>query len=171
MLDHFTHNGPNGKHVCMAFEVLGENLLSVIKRYHYKGIPVPIVKRIAKQILLGLDYLHRKCGIIHTDLKPENVLVCIPNVENYLKDETADILAKLTLEHKEEKKVEQQLPPPPPTPAGSLSKSQKKRLKKKAKLKAAKEAAASKEETNGKAAEKPKIDEPKVEPSASSTKE
>ena len=24
---------------------------------------------------MGLDYLHRVCGIIHTDLKPENVLV------------------------------------------------------------------------------------------------
>lgn len=32
LLDHFEHSGPNGKHVCMAFEVLGENLLSVIKR-------------------------------------------------------------------------------------------------------------------------------------------
>ena len=26
-------------------------------------------------MLMGLDYLHRVCGIIHTDLKPENVLV------------------------------------------------------------------------------------------------
>ena len=26
-------------------------------------------------MLEGLDYLHRKCGIIHTDIKPENVLV------------------------------------------------------------------------------------------------
>lgn len=24
---------------------------------------------------MGLDYLHRVCGILHTDLKPENVLV------------------------------------------------------------------------------------------------
>lgn len=27
------------------------------------------------QVLLGLDYIHRRCGIIHTDLKPENVML------------------------------------------------------------------------------------------------
>ena len=32
---------------------------------------------LAKQCLIGLDYLHRMCNIIHTDLKPENVLVCL----------------------------------------------------------------------------------------------
>ena len=29
------------------------------------------------QVLEGLDYLHRKCKIIHTDIKPENVLVYV----------------------------------------------------------------------------------------------
>jgi serine/threonine-protein kinase SRPK3 len=28
-------------------------------------------------VLIGLDYLHRKCRIIHTDLKPENVIVAL----------------------------------------------------------------------------------------------
>lgn len=81
LLDHFRHKGPNGSHVCMVFEVLGENLLGLIKRYQHRGVPVHIVKQIAKQVLLGLDYMHRSCGIIHTDLKPENVLICIDDVE------------------------------------------------------------------------------------------
>jgi serine/threonine-protein kinase SRPK3 len=89
LLDHFTHRGPNGTHICMAFEVLGENLLSVIKRYKHRGIPTNIVKQITKQVLLGLEYLHTECGIIHTDLKPENVLVCIPDVERFLRREHA----------------------------------------------------------------------------------
>lgn len=85
LLDSFEHIGPNGKHVCMVFEVLGENLLGLIKRWNHRGIPMPLVKQITKQVLLGLDYLHRECGIIHTDLKPENVLIEIGDVEQIVK--------------------------------------------------------------------------------------
>lgn len=80
-LDSFIHSGPNGDHVIMVFEVLGESLLSLIKRYKHRGIPVIYVKQIAKQMLLALDFLHRECGIIHTDLKPENALIEIGDVE------------------------------------------------------------------------------------------
>ncbi|KAF5369215.1 hypothetical protein D9757_010046 [Collybiopsis confluens] len=80
-LDHFRHRGPNGTHVCMVFEVLGENLLGLIKRHQSKGVPMGLVKQIGKQVLLGLDYMHRCCGVIHTDLKPENVLIAIDDVE------------------------------------------------------------------------------------------
>ena len=85
LLDSFEHKGPNGVHVCMVFEVLGENLLGLIKRWNHRGIPMPLVKQITKQVLLGLDYLHRECGIIHTDLKPENVLIEIGDVEHIVK--------------------------------------------------------------------------------------
>jgi len=52
-----------------------------MKRYDYKGIPMPLVRRITKQVLMGLDYLHRICKIIHTDLKPENVIICLTKAE------------------------------------------------------------------------------------------
>jgi serine/threonine-protein kinase SRPK3 len=48
---------------------------------------MPLVKQIAKQVLLGLDYMHRCCGVIHTDLKPENVLICIDDVESIIEAE------------------------------------------------------------------------------------
>lgn len=85
LLDSFEHKGPHGTHVCMVFEVLGENLLGLIKRWNHRGIPMPLVKQITKQVLMGLDYLHRECGIIHTDLKPENVLIEIGDVEQIVK--------------------------------------------------------------------------------------
>ena len=85
LLDSFEHKGPNGTHVCMVFEVLGENLLGLIKKWNHRGIPMALVKQITKQVLLGLDYLHRECGIIHTDLKPENVLIEIGDVEQIVK--------------------------------------------------------------------------------------
>ncbi|MCQ2821200.1 MAG: protein kinase, partial [archaeon] len=77
LLNSFIYHGQNGRHFCMVFEIMGVTLLEIIKRYNYKGIPLPYVRIITKQILIGLDFLHRMCGIIHTDLKPENVLVCL----------------------------------------------------------------------------------------------
>ena len=55
------------------FEPLGENLLSLIERNKKKGVPRGLVKAIAKQILLGLQYLHEECDLVHTDIKPENI--------------------------------------------------------------------------------------------------
>lgn len=34
-----------------------------------------LVRVITRQVLEGLQYLHEKCNIIHTDIKPENVLI------------------------------------------------------------------------------------------------
>ena len=53
LIDSFEHEGPHGKHVCMVFEALGENLLSLIKRYNYAGIPINKVKDIAKKVAEG----------------------------------------------------------------------------------------------------------------------
>ena len=83
MHDWFVHHGMHGKHFVMAFEVLGKNLLSLVRRYDYRGIPMPIVREITKQLLMSLDYMHRICKVIHTDLKPENITFSLKEGEEF----------------------------------------------------------------------------------------
>jgi len=90
LIDSFQVYGVNGNHVAMVFEKLGCNLLTLIRIYKYKGLPIPLVRLIAKQILIGIEFLHR-CQLIHTDLKPENVLlVKTPNMVRSMKSNEAE---------------------------------------------------------------------------------
>uniref|UniRef100_A0A8C2XDU5 non-specific serine/threonine protein kinase n=1 Tax=Cyclopterus lumpus TaxID=8103 RepID=A0A8C2XDU5_CYCLU len=88
LLDDFKISGMNGTHVCMVFEVLGYHLLKWIIKSNYQGLPLPCVKSIIQQVLQGLDYLHTKCKIIHTDIKPENILLTVN--ESYIKKMAAE---------------------------------------------------------------------------------
>uniref|UniRef100_A0A8C5R7Q5 non-specific serine/threonine protein kinase n=1 Tax=Leptobrachium leishanense TaxID=445787 RepID=A0A8C5R7Q5_9ANUR len=87
-LDDFKLIGENGLHVCLVFELLGPSLLHLMKNYGSNGLPVTCVKRILQQILQGLHFLHKKCRIIHTDIKPENILVCVntDNLKQYVEE-------------------------------------------------------------------------------------
>uniref|UniRef100_A0A672F1V3 non-specific serine/threonine protein kinase n=1 Tax=Salarias fasciatus TaxID=181472 RepID=A0A672F1V3_SALFA len=77
LIDDFRVSGVNGHSldVCMVLEVLGHQLLRWIIKSNYTGLPLPCVRSIIRQVLEGLDYLHTKCKIIHTDIKPENILL------------------------------------------------------------------------------------------------
>ncbi|KAK0208446.1 kinase-like domain-containing protein [Desarmillaria ectypa] len=86
-LDSFTHQGPEASHICIVFEPLGENLLALIERNKKHGVPRALVKVIAKQTLLGLQYLHDECDLVHTDIKPENILISIPDIEAHISTE------------------------------------------------------------------------------------
>lgn len=50
LLDDFKVTGIHGVHVCMVFEVLGCNLLKLITKSNYRGIPLLNVKNIIKQV-------------------------------------------------------------------------------------------------------------------------
>ncbi|XP_054640055.1 SRSF protein kinase 2-like isoform X2 [Dunckerocampus dactyliophorus] len=80
LIDDFRISGVNGEHVCMVLEVLGHHVLKWIIKSNYNGLPLPCVKIIIRQVLQGLEYLHTKCKIIHTDIKPENILLRVDEV-------------------------------------------------------------------------------------------
>ncbi|XP_047203388.1 SRSF protein kinase 2-like isoform X1 [Girardinichthys multiradiatus] len=83
LIDDFRICATTGEHVCMVLEVLGHELLRWIVKSNYTGLPLPCVKSILKQVLEGLDYLHTKCKVIHTDIKPENILLRVD--EGYIR--------------------------------------------------------------------------------------
>lgn len=74
-------------HVCIVCEPLGENLLSLLERHKKRGVAPDLVKVIGRQLLLGLVYLHDECGLVHTDIKPENIMISIPDVEAHIRSE------------------------------------------------------------------------------------
>ncbi|XP_072026104.1 SRSF protein kinase 3-like isoform X4 [Amphiura filiformis] len=130
LLDDFKVSGANGTHVCMVFEVLGNNLLKPIIQSRYMGLPIQQVKSIIRQTLEGLDYLHTKCKIIHTDIKPENILLSVD--EEYVR--------KLAQEAKGWVKGQGRPPissvstaPVERKPSEKMSKNKKRKLKKKQK--------------------------------------
>ncbi|XAR69686.1 Non-specific serine/threonine protein kinase [Bertholletia excelsa] len=131
LLDHFKHSGPNGQHVCMVFEYLGDNLLTLIKYSDYRGLPIQRVKEICFHVLVGLDYLHRQLSIIHTDLKPENILLLS------MIDPTKDPRksgASLILPNSKNKTIfGSSITRDVKTSNGDLTKNQKKKIKRKAK--------------------------------------
>ncbi|KAJ8249808.1 hypothetical protein COCON_G00230240 [Conger conger] len=133
LIDDFKISGVNGIHVCMVFEVLGHHLLKWIIKSNYQGLPLPCVKSIIHQVLQGLDYLHSKCKIIHTDIKPENILMCVDDA----------FVRRMAVEATEWQKAG--APPPSGSavstapqlkPVGKISKNKKKKLKKKQKRQA-----------------------------------
>ena len=66
--DAFEFTGPHGLHRCIVTEALGYGV-DYIRKSRPEGdrrIAPSIVKRVTRQVLLGLEYLHDVCGIVHT---------------------------------------------------------------------------------------------------------
>lgn len=61
-------------HLCIVQECLDKNLYEVLQFTNHVGFDHCTVKKIATQVLQGLEVL-RKLNIIHCDLKPENILL------------------------------------------------------------------------------------------------
>ncbi|PNY25056.1 Serine/threonine-protein kinase SRPK [Tolypocladium capitatum] len=74
LLDDFEHDGPNGTHVCLVFEPMGETLATYPNWFSSYKLPEHIVKKFARQLLWALSYAHES-DVIHTDIKPDNIFL------------------------------------------------------------------------------------------------
>ncbi|KAG2778028.1 Serine/threonine-protein kinase [Phytophthora cactorum] len=71
LLDSFTHRN----HVAMVFEPMQMNVREAMKKFGGKGgISIQAVRVFSKHLLIALNHLE-SCGVIHADIKPDNVLL------------------------------------------------------------------------------------------------
>ncbi|KAJ5585433.1 uncharacterized protein N7459_005233 [Penicillium hispanicum] len=74
-LDSFTLEYGSARHLTLVFEPLREPLWIYRKRFIGDVIPSDVLKILLQMVLHGLDYLHSECHVIHTDLKPDNIMI------------------------------------------------------------------------------------------------
>ena len=74
LIDSFPHVGPNGSHVCLVVEPMGESLAGFGTLFHKFQIPSPIMQRFTRQLFLALDYAHCS-GVIHTGKQSDALAV------------------------------------------------------------------------------------------------
>lgn len=70
-LRHFEYRN----HMCLVFEAMEMNLRDLTKKYgRNKGIDIGAVQLFTCQLLLALRHL-KKNGVLHADIKPDNILI------------------------------------------------------------------------------------------------
>mmetsp|Transcript_174 Transcript_174/g.610 ORF Transcript_174/g.610 Transcript_174/m.610 type:complete len:762 (-) Transcript_174:124-2409(-) len=71
LLRSFTFRG----HMCLVFPLYGTSIFDFMKKNNYIGFTMTHIQNIALQLFRGIQFIHDELRLIHTDLKPENVLL------------------------------------------------------------------------------------------------
>ncbi|MFH4981975.1 hypothetical protein AB6A40_008684 [Gnathostoma spinigerum] len=64
-------------HTCLVFEMLEQNLYDFLKQNKFTPLPLSSIRPIVQQVLTALLKL-KHLGLIHADLKPENIMLVDP---------------------------------------------------------------------------------------------
>lgn len=84
MKDFFEITGPNGRHECLVLELLGPSVADYLDAHSYdERLPGELAKRVVKQTLLGLAFLHER-GIAHGGMLPILLTVTVPIISIHL---------------------------------------------------------------------------------------
>lgn len=70
LYSHFEHRN----HLCLVFEPMHMNLRELLKKFGGQGVSLEGIQVFAKHLMIALRHL-KKTGIVHADLKPDNILV------------------------------------------------------------------------------------------------
>ncbi len=62
------------KHICIITELLSMSLYQLLESNHFSSLDTHNLRAFAIQLLASLAFL-RELGVVHSDLKPENVLM------------------------------------------------------------------------------------------------
>lgn len=69
-------------HTCLVFEMLEQNLYDFLKHNKFSPLPLKYIRPILQQVLTALLKL-KQLGLIHADLKPENIMLVDPVRQPY----------------------------------------------------------------------------------------
>lgn len=64
-------------HLCIILDLGGPNLYNVLASRNFEGLSLANIQTIARDLLMALVAIHR-IGVIHTDIKPENIVQTNP---------------------------------------------------------------------------------------------
>ncbi|CAM4734404.1 unnamed protein product [Leuciscus chuanchicus] len=64
-------------HTCLVFEMLEQNLYDFLKQNKFSPLPLKVIRPVLQQVATALRKL-RSLGLIHADLKPENIMLVDP---------------------------------------------------------------------------------------------
>ncbi|XP_026991092.2 homeodomain-interacting protein kinase 3a isoform X1 [Tachysurus fulvidraco] len=69
-------------HTCLVFEMLEQNLYDFLKQNKFSPLPLKVIRAVLQQVATALRKL-KSLGLIHADLKPENIMLVDPRRQPY----------------------------------------------------------------------------------------